>query len=760
MTRNNSNDDDPASAASDALSLHTIVDQVDAYEAQDQEDADFALALALEDEENQRLVQAPASNPPQSAHPYEDGRENEGEDEGEDGTRTFTPYRDDPDAESEVDIESESLPAPYYDDPNAISGDGGDTNHGAELTATPSRYRKCVRIFRKLGKAWLCCLGITTVVTFIIFGTLVVLLLKFGKQNPKDAAWKFSDSADYALNLPKLFPILEEGASEHCKTNWTELASAVKCHRMILSSAWDDGDADEVKAVEADPYAYSVEMCSGQCRSSIESLKTPLEHLCHQRTDRFDLTHYGNDGRAYFDKRKVEEGPVQAVESLLQRYDRLCAQPPKREAPSEWGTCAADLWMTWGVVDGKNEMNLNGLDTFIEKTNEKKTIPRAKQTGSIAIIGGKKFYDVDIPPRAVGPGLGETDCGYCTVDWLERKMRSFEHGEVFDPKTGKLLGLEQFNDRMTNALRRCRHGANKDGEALQRVKWQWMNYGWWCDNAPCQKDSDTTKETQQILHGVRGNDWPLPWIQSARESWDASKGALDALHDGLTSMPCSIWFNESVAINQVIPHQHMVARLCSDQCRNSVERIQQQHGREFPKGSGDTVVTRLFGAWDMARQQQERICLNQTPNNTIVRRYTDFCAPGYAALGHPEWTYPKKFLSRPEILEVFSEAIDQLDKKLDRYAPMPKIGSELPDVLMRVVAESLCNTCTGKIFIGQEPEWKTTVNEYLNDRSVDGREYIRVAKKGWMVCSRMFGHEPTWLEKKLLWKKTGLDRYD
>jgi hypothetical protein len=43
-------DDDPASAASDAHSLHTIADQANAYAAQERSDADFALALQLADE--------------------------------------------------------------------------------------------------------------------------------------------------------------------------------------------------------------------------------------------------------------------------------------------------------------------------------------------------------------------------------------------------------------------------------------------------------------------------------------------------------------------------------------------------------------------------------------------------------------------------------------------------------------------------------------------------------------------------------------
>ncbi|KAF2689844.1 hypothetical protein K458DRAFT_412702 [Lentithecium fluviatile CBS 122367] len=746
-----SNDDDPAAAASDALSLHTIADEADAYAAHEQEDADFALALALEDEETQRLVRAQSQALNQS--------ESHQERRSEDQTEPFPPYRDDPDAEQQLEDGPDTQPPPYRDDPNAVLEDGDDENLDAELATTPSRRRNFVRILRKAGKMWLWCLGFTTGITLVIIGVVFILIWKFGKQDPKEAAWKSSHSSDYDLKIPMLYPALESGASGDCKTSWEKHASSLACHRMILSPVWDDGNADEVNAASADPFAYSVPVCTEQCRRSIEKLADPLAESCHRRTDRFDLTNYGKDGKAYFDKRKMEEGPIQAAKALVERYDRFCARPPRGEPLSEWGTCAADLWMRWGVVDGKNEMNLNGLDIFLANTSERRTFPLVRETGSLTYIGGKRTYDVESSPRTVGPGKGETDCGYCTVDWLVRKMGSFEFGEILDPVSGEPLGLKDFYDRMSNALRRCNDGARGRG-ALRKVKWKWAKYGWLCHDGPCDKDRKITNEVKQALHGVRKeNDWPLPWIQQCTETQNAPKNALGGLRDGLTSMPCSIWFNENVAIEQIVPHQHIVDRLCSDQCRNAVDRIQQQYGDQFPKGSGMTPLTRLFGAWEMARDQADKICLSQS-SNSVVTKSTSFCAPGYAALGHPEWIFPNKIPSRPQILSIFSEAIDKLDKKLPRYAPPQKDNPESRKVLARAVGESLCNPCAGAIFIGESEKWKKTVNEYLDDRSVDGREYTRVAKKGWMVCARMFGLNLTPQLRRQLWEMTGLDRYD
>jgi hypothetical protein len=739
--RHNTNDEDPAAAASDALSLHTIADQADTYAAQEQEDADFALALALEHEENQRLVQT------------ESEVQDQAEVQHNNQTETLPQYRDDPNDEDQNENGPTTPPPPYRDDPNAILEDGIDADEN-EIVNAPPRRRNCTRILRKVGKAWFWCFGLVTGLTLVIIGIVIILVWMFRKEDPKDAAWKSSGSVDYQLQLPRLYPALEDGTTEECKKLWEQYASGIGCHRMILTSAWDDGKAQEVIAAGANPYGYSVEICNERCRKELVNFAQRMDSACQRRTDRFDLGSYGNDGRAYFGKSKLEEGPMHVGRSLKDRFDRLCARPLRRETrPSEWGTCAADLWMRWGIVDGKNEMNMNGLDTFLEKTKVKKTFPGEWKSGSVAIIGGEKWYNVELPSWSVGPGLGETDCGYCTVDWLERKMRSFEYGEMLDPLSGEALGLGEFNERMTNALQRCKRGANRGGEALQRVRWKWMKYGWWCDNVPCQKDRNVTDLTRQVLHGVRkDDDWPLPWIQSSMAAHDAPTKALEALRHGLTNMPCSIWFNANDAIDQIIPHQHVMERLCSDQCRNAVDRIQQQHGQEFPRGDRRSVPGRLFGAWDMAREQADLICSDQSSKM--------FCAPGYAALGYPEWVFPQKIPSRPEILSVFSEAIDKLNEKLPRYVSRPKEDAESQKVLARVVAESLCNTCAGEIFIGKNPRWKKTVDEYLDDKSVDGREYVRVAKKGWEVCARLFGHDLTWRERKALWDTTGLDRYD
>lgn len=294
---------------------------------------------------------------------------------------------------------------------------------------------------------------------FALFLALVLggtfLFMHHSQESPKRLAWRNSGSRDYKLNLPKLFPALEEGASKECKDTWKKYAANLNCQEQILSTAWDNGDANEVRKAKVDPWAYSEWVCLDACRRSITSMESPLLKMCNRHTYRFDIANYGKDGNMYFDKKTVPEGPVDTQRSLLERYHRLCTKPPRTERYNEWGTCAADLWMNWGVVDGRNEKGLEALSPFLRATRERTLIIGGKLTDTVKIIDGEKKYEVETEQRWVGPGVGQTQCGYCTIDWLERKMRSFEYEDIPDPMSGEAIGLHYFNEQMTKIIKRC-----------------------------------------------------------------------------------------------------------------------------------------------------------------------------------------------------------------------------------------------------------------------------------------------------------------
>ncbi|KAF1965167.1 hypothetical protein BU23DRAFT_604387 [Bimuria novae-zelandiae CBS 107.79] len=750
-------DDDP-STASDALSLHTIA-EADAYATQEQEDADFALALALEEQESQRYARTQSilrgHDPNRVTAPVAEP------------TETLPPYYDNPEANVADEEQDGSLP-PYRDDPDAAPVEG----QTEEETAEPiKRQRAFLRVLRKLFKAWACCLMISTIFTIIVIVVVFVLVLVYGtKSDPKKAAWEASKSQDYQLKLPKLYPDLEAGTTEGCKNAWrtVEEAQSLPCHRMILSSAWDNGDAHEANAAGADPYYYSDAICTATCQGALNRMARPLAKSCTVRTDRFDFANYGKDGKAYFAKGpgRIEESPVHVAKNLLERYERFCHRPTKRSDRSEWGTCAADLWMEWGIVDGKKEAHMNGMDQFLKQTSVRKTTPAARRTVSYwKSPGVNATRTVKVRSREFGPGVAETDCSRCTLEWFERKMRSFEFGQMLDPATGKPLGLTEFREKLQSAIRRCR----VTNGALPRVDAKWTELGWWCDGKPCNVDKPYfSPVTLAVLHGWSQEEKQFRGVRELIAKKEAPKDVLHGMQvflDGVKDMPCGIAFSRLIAKDQIIPYSHIVARLCSDECRNALDRFNAQHGALFARLSKDPKWGNMFQYTSKAAEIVDQVCLSTIPN-AILQSPENLCAPGYAAVGYAEWIfaetedYDPRIIHRSVILDAFSREIDALAARLPARVPAPKTDPESARIQSKKLAESACNTCAGAIFIGKEPNWKKTVDEYHDDPNINGTAYVAAAKKGWLTCGKMYGMEFNEWQKRRMWKRYGLDWND
>ncbi|KAL5380932.1 hypothetical protein DPSP01_007468 [Paraphaeosphaeria sporulosa] len=758
-------DDDPRTS-SDALSLHTIAD-ADLYASQEQEDADFALALALEEQENARYARTQ-----RNLRGEDPNRVNAAPEAPVDAQAEVAPppYRDDPD----VVVPDDNLP-PYRDDPDAVPAEG---EADEAVTEPAQRQAAIVRVLRKLFRTWLCILMVSTIVTITIIVVVLVLVFVYGKtplskEASKQAAWEASGSSDYDLRLTKLYPALEGGTKDSCKSVWNQYSRSLKCHRMILSPAWDDGDAAEASAAGADPFFYSTAVCTDECSRSINNLRR-VARTCLNRTDRFDFAAYGNNGKAYFEKQKMEEGPLHAFTGLSERYRRLC-RSKHNYADTKWGTCAADLWMNWGIVDGKNEAHLNGLDQFMEQTSSKKTIQGSAQKFPILLrTGTNGTTTIRIKQRSVGPGDRETTCSACTVDWLARKMRSFEFGQILDPVTGEALGLSEFREKLRSALLRCnRLEAHK---VLRNMDENWTKLRWWCKDKPCIPFIDKpplSNETMAVLHGWPDNNEGLVKIRELLEKKEAPAKVLEAaqvLYDGLKAMPCGYGFDPIIAKREILPRSHIVARLCSAPCRNALDRLRHQHHALFLDAArADRAYEGLFLYPKTAADIVERICLSTTPNAIvpIVQSPENLCAPGYAALGSPEWIlagtyggYPDPPI-RAQVLDVFSGRMDELAVRLERHPRTCLHGDEdCARTWSKMIAESACNTCAGKIFIGADGQWKTTTEEFLKDKDVNGTAYVAAAKKGWRTCAKMYGYtfsEKEWQKK---WKLRGLDVFD
>lgn len=451
------------------------------------------------------------------------------------------PYRDDPHA-----TVSEEKLMPYRDDPDAVpveeEADDAVFEH-------KKRQMGILRVLRKLSKTTICILVSTLVATLIaivFIPTITYDAISSWRDTPYQPVIQTSGLSNHNMHLPKIYPSLEDGASDTCHAAWTQYPRKLTCHSMILSPAWDNGDATEVQKRDADPFFWSEAVCTNECKQALGDLES-VARACINRTDRFDLANSGDD---YTSFKRIEEGPLHLYMGLSARYRSLCRVLPDK-AHTQWGTCATDLWMDWGVVDGRNEAQLNGLDDFMRQTSVKKTIPGGVQRLPRLLRGDTKgMATVRVKQRSVGPGNGETGCSACTVSWLARKMQSFEFGMILDPNTGDVLGLSDFRGKLRSALLRC--DAPEVSAILDDIDAQWTKRGWWCGNKACSPSIDSPSfsfETKAILHG-----WPddSAILRDAR-SLLADKHAPALLHqaarllyDTLTTMPCGYAINANV----------------------------------------------------------------------------------------------------------------------------------------------------------------------------------------------------------------------
>jgi len=80
----------------------------------------------------------------------------------------------------------------------------------------------------------------------------------------------------------------------------------------------------------------------------------------------------------------------------------------------------------------------------------------------------------------------------------------------------------------------------------------------------------------------------------------------------------------------------------------------------------------IFQTWDLAREQVNKTCKSS---------WNFYCAPGYAALGRPEWIFASTTPFKPTIFSAFSTAIDELERKVPRYVQPPKQDEEMALIL-------------------------------------------------------------------------------
>lgn len=738
-----SDDGGPPRPAEDAVSLHTIADH-DIYVAQEQEDADLALALSLEEEEQDRVRQV--------SWWTAEAEEREALIRRENGATQ--PYRDDPGHEEAATLHDDNLP-PYRDDPDADTSNDHDNVEAQAPRAAVEEgriqrsIRQCGKMLRRtenMKKPWNNMSGFATgaVLALVMLFILAVLLFVVGGSlsmwrrssaiEKKQRAFDVSGSMDFDLKLTKLYPPLDNGVSEQCVRTWNEAASELHCHKDIMSTAWDKGDAESVKKAKMNIWESSQLVCGGfvACSKHIRVLREKVLANCTLRSDRFDVDKYETCKLRYFQTEELDDGPLQAVQSLEARYNGLCDTNSGWNEKLAWNTWAAELWMMWGIADGKDaKRNITYLDRFLNATSESKTIEAHTEKGTIELDKGPLPYEVDVPARKVGPGDRETVCGNSIRYWLGRKWRAFEYGAVLHPQTGIPLGLAEFNDLMTRATKRCA----ETSLMIKFTHYLWEDYGWWRrdKDVPRYEDESIPGSIVQLLHGLRENDGTLPALRHMMQLKGAPKKALMGLHQSLLSMPCSIFLTGEDVMKHVMPSDYRVRWLCSNECRNAVDRIQHKYHDLFEESFAARWGTNTLLDWNAARSLQNLTCKGPE-YNVLITGNTPFCAPGYAAMAHPEWIFPSQLTSssRMDIVNAFGIVVGEWARSLPAYTRKPSTDAETQRRLARRVSESVCNKCAAELLIGMKLEQRG-LRGYSDDY-VDEKEYARVVKLYRITC--------------------------
>lgn len=268
-----------------------------------------------------------------------------------------------------------------------------------------------------------------------------------------------------------------------------------------------------------------------------------------------------------------------------------------------------------------------------------------------------------------------------------------------------------------------------------------------------------TDTVRTLLHGMRRNDWPLPELRRMRQRRGAPRNTLNLLHNSLLQLPCSICFSKTDAVRDIIPYQYRVHHLCSDHCRNAIDRAQRKHGAEFAAAATLDLPYNVFKEWKFAIDQVENICLSSTPGAVVLEK-TPLCAPGYATLKHPEFLFTQSDPAKSTIVSAFSHGTDGLIIDLPRWTPIIGKDEESQSTLFRRMSESVCNKCASELLVGHDPMSKRRVNEFYNDKYIDPEFFTKAAKKYVVTCLRMTGDDLTAKQQRELWEMMGLDRYD
>jgi hypothetical protein len=304
---------------------------------------------------------------------------------------------------------------------------------------------------------------------------------------PLNSAYQSSNNY---LDFVQVYPPLEASPSSACAAAWNTLRS-VPCHEKIWNRSWDNGKHSSI--FDPDIGLYSQQICNDRCTAAVTRALYLISAQCTEE-DTFDLSYYSGPMLA---DPGLESGPLAVIETIAARVTHTCREEPSTEWRHRYyrnslSYCVAVMWEDWFIVDGMNAGNLEGLAAFDRRTSKRHTEFGRYRSHMVtdSCDAADSYSSRYVSTQTFGPGDNETTCGFCALNWLERKVLAWEEGKIKDPETGEAVGLKEYLKRVRKMGRRCESDGwervwnralkkykggkpCRDGEEGSKGGWEW-----------------------------------------------------------------------------------------------------------------------------------------------------------------------------------------------------------------------------------------------------------------------------------------------
>lgn len=538
----------------------------------------------------------------------------------------------------------------YRDDPDAIPGKD-------EIAG----YRKPARVTRSQQVIWtVLAVFVATMALSFLMGRGTHRRDRHRTQAHKHQNFHRPAAKDWELNFPLLYPDLQTGPDSTCGQAW-EALSRVPCHEKIFDRSRDNGT---FRLMGPDIAHFAPLMCDTGCRTAILHASEQISGACSAE-DTFMLEDYAG----MFNASLLESGPVAALDTLSRRLQHTCRKSPADD--SDYDFCPIELDQRFSIIDGMNvpylDDVLDDLASFMQHTDRPRLEQAQRKTGWRGTNKYKERYDYHTREQKYGPGVGETTCRWCTLDWLERKLGAWREGSILSPDSKVPVSLPEFLRRIEKAGMRCEPEAWND--MFERAVARYQDDGLLADNWRRLPSGDVY---YLIKNGADEGDEPLPSFAKAIERIEdvatspgsghntTASGCLRAMTALIQSMPCYIHLDRptlETIIREPEDRPNLRKSYCSAECTDALNEGLPYQCR-IPFTQNNAAVPAFVDAFNNATEKRNKICVS--PSGSSSPKDVGACSNTFLQLDHPDWVFDGR-PSSPQFVDQVSKKLNELN---------------------------------------------------------------------------------------------------